>query len=80
MKNQNITDRKTTLREKGHLTRPPRLEGRVKNAKMNPVRKIKKIISRSVLGMMEPVYRAEDGYKEYYFGNGFGENFEDDEY
>lgn len=33
-----------SLRERGfHLTRPPRLEGAVKNAMMNPVRKKKKL-------------------------------------
>jgi hypothetical protein len=35
-------DKKRLLREADHLTRPPRLEGRNKNAKMNPVRKRKK--------------------------------------
>jgi len=32
-------DKKRRLRESDHLTRPPRLEGKVKNAMMNPVRK-----------------------------------------
>lgn len=35
-------DKKKLLREQDHLTRPPRLEGKVKNAMMNPVRKPKK--------------------------------------
>ncbi|MDO8576186.1 MAG: hypothetical protein Q7R90_02630 [bacterium] len=26
-----------------HLTRPPRMEGKVKNAMMNPVRKVKQV-------------------------------------
>lgn len=42
MKNHNLTDKKKRLRETNHLTRPPRLEGVVKNAKMNPIKKIKK--------------------------------------
>ena len=35
-------DKKKQLREMDHLTRPPRLEGAVKNAMMNPIRKKKK--------------------------------------
>jgi hypothetical protein len=35
-------DKKRLLHEQDRLTRPPRLEGKVKNAKMNPVRKPKK--------------------------------------
>lgn len=35
-------DKKTQIRQQDHLTRPPRLEGKVKNAMMNPVRKPKK--------------------------------------
>ena len=35
-------DKKKLLRELDHLTRPPRLEGKVKNAMMNPIRKPKK--------------------------------------
>jgi len=43
MKKQNqIIDKKKLLREAGHLTRPPRLEGVIKNKMMNPVRKKKK--------------------------------------
>ena len=34
-------DKKKHLREMDHLTRPPRLEGRVKNSMMNPIRKKK---------------------------------------
>jgi hypothetical protein len=34
-------DKKKVLREQDHLTRPPRLEGKAKNAAMNPVRKKK---------------------------------------
>ncbi|MEK7579519.1 MAG: hypothetical protein AAB460_03255 [Patescibacteria group bacterium] len=33
---------KRRMRTIMHLTRPPRLEGSVKNAKMNPIRKKKK--------------------------------------
>lgn len=32
-------DRKKLLREQDHLTRPPRLEGVVKEAKMQPIKK-----------------------------------------
>lgn len=37
-----MVDKKKFLREMDHLTRPPRLEGKAKNAKMNSVRKSKK--------------------------------------
>ena len=40
---QYIVDKKKVLREMDHLTRPPRLESRTKNARTNPVRKNKKI-------------------------------------
>jgi len=33
--------REKELKERLHVTRPPRLAGKVKNAKMNPVRKRK---------------------------------------
>jgi len=42
MGKQDKIDKKKRLRQTDHLTRPPRLEGVVKNAKMNPVRKKKK--------------------------------------
>lgn len=32
-------DKKKLLRQQDHLTTPPRLEGAVKNAKMNPTKK-----------------------------------------
>jgi len=35
-------DRKRLIRELDHFTVPPRLEGKVKNAMMNPVRKKRK--------------------------------------
>jgi len=35
-------DKGKIVRQTSHLTRPPRLEGKVKNAMMNPVRKSKK--------------------------------------
>jgi hypothetical protein len=38
-------DKKKVLRETDHLTRPPRLEGVVKEAKMQPARKQKKTAS-----------------------------------
>lgn len=37
-------DKKKLLRQEDHLTRPPRLEGVVKEAMMQPVRKQKKKI------------------------------------
>jgi len=42
MKKHRQIDKKKLLREAGHLTRPPRLEGKTKNAKMNPKRKKRK--------------------------------------
>ena len=42
MKRETPQDKKKILREKDHLTRPPRLEGKAKNAGLNPVRKKKK--------------------------------------
>lgn len=42
MKGSKRTDKKRLLRDLDHLTVPPRLEGVVKNARMNPVRKKKK--------------------------------------
>lgn len=33
---------KTDIKREQHVTRPPRLEGKVKNAKMNPILKKKK--------------------------------------
>lgn len=42
MGRKHIVDRKRLLREQDHLTRPPRLEGKIKNAMMNPIRKKKK--------------------------------------
>ncbi|MBI5003998.1 hypothetical protein HZC00_02815 [Candidatus Kaiserbacteria bacterium] len=40
---RSYTDKKKTLRQTDHLTTPPRLEGKAKNAGMNPVRKKKKM-------------------------------------
>lgn len=34
-------DKEAEMRQQSHLTRPPRLEGKSKNAMMNPVRKPK---------------------------------------
>lgn len=41
-KTQNPINKKKLLREVDHLTTPPRLEGNVKNAKMNPIKKTPK--------------------------------------
>ncbi|HXK38981.1 MAG TPA: hypothetical protein VJ043_02745 [Candidatus Paceibacterota bacterium] len=43
-------NKKKLLRETGHLTRPPRLEGKAKNAGINTVRKKKKILERNIKG------------------------------
>ena len=40
-------DKKKMLREIDHLTRPPRLEGKAKNAGLNPIRKKKKIARKN---------------------------------
>lgn len=65
MKNYKPIDKKKRLRKTNHLTRPPRLEGKVKNAKMNPVRKTRKNILHSPL-VKEPDYIiTENGYEEY---------------
>ena len=42
MKNFNPTDKKKFIRQSDHLTTPPRMEGRSKNAKMNQVKKPKR--------------------------------------
>jgi len=47
MPRQTPSDKKRRLREVDHLTRPPRLEGKAKNAGMNPVRKQKKVARES---------------------------------
>ena len=41
-----------------HLTRPPRMEGKVKNAKMNPVRKPKRV------HLKKPVFEKTSEYTE----------------
>jgi len=46
MKKQAPRDKKRLLRAEDHLTRPPRLEGKAKNAGMNPLRKKKKIVRK----------------------------------
>jgi len=38
---KNMFDKKKLLREQNHLTRPPRLEGKVKEKMMQPVQKKK---------------------------------------
>lgn len=40
-------DGKKEVRQESHLTRPPRLEGKVKNARMNPQKKAKKVSNDS---------------------------------
>jgi hypothetical protein len=49
----NPTDKKKLLREADHLTRPPRLEGAVKEAMMQPKRKKKKLKSTLPRGSTE---------------------------
>lgn len=46
MKKQPPQDKKRMLREQDHLTRPPQLEGKAKNAQMNPTRKQKKKLKK----------------------------------
>lgn len=75
-----LTDKKKNLRQKTHLTRPPRMEGKIKNAKMNPVKKQRKNTLHSLL-VKEPEYIITDiGYEKYSEGDGFGERIEDSEY
>ncbi|HCR52621.1 TPA: hypothetical protein DIV48_03205 [Candidatus Kaiserbacteria bacterium] len=49
MGKRDFLDWKRILREQDRLTRPPRLEGKVKNAMMNPVRKKKKQGFRAIV-------------------------------
>jgi len=42
MKKDNPINRKQILRQTDHMTTPPRMEGKAKNAGMNPVHKQKK--------------------------------------
>jgi len=44
--NKYVVDKKKFIREADHLTRPPRMECKTKNSRMNPVRKSKKINSK----------------------------------
>lgn len=44
MKRPGPINKKKLLRETDHLTRPPRLEGKAKNAGINPSRKEKKAV------------------------------------
>ncbi len=46
IKNWGPMDKKRLLRQSDHFTMPPRLEGKVKNAMMQPVRKKKATIRR----------------------------------
>ena len=46
MRNGRQIDKKGLLRQQDRLTTPPRLEGVVKNVKLNPVRKPKKHVSK----------------------------------
>lgn len=47
MNKRMLTDKKKLLRQEDHLTRPPRLEGKAKNAGLEPVRKKKKSHSKT---------------------------------
>ena len=40
-KKRDPEDKEKLIREKTHITTPPRLEGKVKNARMNPIKKKK---------------------------------------
>ena len=46
MKKQNQMDKKKLLREQDHLTKPPRLEGVVKNAQMLSPKKKKGVFRK----------------------------------
>lgn len=48
MKKQQPVNRKKLLRAQDHMTVPPRLEGRVKEAMMQPVRKQKRVAKKVV--------------------------------
>jgi len=48
MKKTDPINKKKLLRETGHLTRPPRLEGKTKNAGINAIRKEKKALKRDI--------------------------------
>jgi len=41
-KKQDSINKKKLLRQTNHLTTPPRMEGKVKNAQMNPIKKKRK--------------------------------------
>lgn len=41
LNNQKLRDKKRFLREQSHLTHPPRLEGTIKEARTQPIRKNK---------------------------------------
>ncbi len=49
---------KREVRQETHLTRPPRLEGKVKNVMMNPVRKKKQVVRTKA------VPKKQRGYSE----------------
>ena len=60
-----LTDKKKQIRKKIHLTRPPRMEGVVKNAKMNPIKKDRKNVLHPP-SFTEPDYIiTENGYEEH---------------
>ena len=72
----NLTDKKKQIREEIHLTRPPRLESKVKNSRMNPVKKPKKTMIHFPPTVKEPVYMVtENGYEECSEEDRFRESF-----
>lgn len=63
VKKQFIRDRKKLVREYDHLTVPPRLEGVVRNAKMYPLKKPKRILHK-VPYYREPKIRKDPKIKK----------------
>lgn len=64
MKQRPTKGDKKEVREEGHLTRPPRLEGKVKEAKMRSVRKRRKTRAKA-RRMRKPQGYTEKQRKDY---------------
>ena len=50
---------KSDIKREQHVTRPPRLEGKVKNAKMNPILKKKKSLAEVLPNTKVQGYTAQ---------------------
>ena len=55
---------KREIRQETHLTRPPRLEGQVKNAMMNPEKKKKQVAQKKAVSKKQRGY-SEGQRKDY---------------